>query len=215
MGNTRVVINRNKTANGGVDVIYYADYYPFGMELRSGGVENRYGYQGLYAEKDKETGWNNFELRNYDAAIGRWLTTDPYGQYYSPYVGMGNNPIGTIDPDGGKGTDWYLPKGGKLTSEAVWFDGSGEREGYNRIPSLAEVNVSRPSFSTWTPLPATESNRREALYNIRKSLANPDYYDISRASTSFAIVANVGETAIGELATAKIGQFYNYFRGRN
>ncbi|MNK15200.1 tRNA(Glu)-specific nuclease WapA precursor [compost metagenome] len=101
VGNTRVVINRNKTASGAADIVYYADYYPFGMEVRSGGIENRYGYQGLYAEKDKETGWNNFELRNYDAAIGRWLTTDPYGQYHSPYVGMGNNPVNRIDKDGG------------------------------------------------------------------------------------------------------------------
>ncbi|WP_183044054.1 RHS repeat domain-containing protein [Sphingobacterium siyangense] len=101
VGNTRVVINRNKTASGTADIVYYADYYPFGMEVRSGGVENRYGYQGLYAEKDKETGWNNFELRNYDAAIGRWLTTDPYGQYHSPYVGMGNNPVSGFDVDGG------------------------------------------------------------------------------------------------------------------
>lgn len=101
VGNTRVVINRNKTASGAADIVYYADYYPFGMEVRSGGVESRYGYQGLYAEKDKETGWNNFELRNYDAAIGRWLTTDPYGQYHSPYGGMGNNPVSGFDVDGG------------------------------------------------------------------------------------------------------------------
>lgn len=101
VGNSRVVINRNKAASGAADIVYYADYYPFGMEVRSGGVESRYGYQGLYAEKDKETGWNNFELRNYDAAIGRWLTTDPYGQYHSPYVGMGNNPVSGFDVDGG------------------------------------------------------------------------------------------------------------------
>ncbi|WP_309364834.1 hypothetical protein [Sphingobacterium sp.] len=40
-------------------------------------------------------------------------------EYHSPYVGIGNNPVSTVDPDGGKGTDWYLPKGAKLTSEAV------------------------------------------------------------------------------------------------
>lgn len=101
LGNTRVVINRNKLSNGNADVVYYADYYPFGSTLRSAGIENRFGYQGLYAEKDNETGWNSFELRNYDPAIGRWLSTDPYGQYWSPYVGMGNNPVMRFDPDGG------------------------------------------------------------------------------------------------------------------
>ena len=29
------------------------------------------------------------------------MSTDPYGQYASPYLGMGNNPISSIDPDGG------------------------------------------------------------------------------------------------------------------
>jgi hypothetical protein len=42
-----------------------------------------------------------FQLRLWDGRIGRWLSPDPYGQYASPYIGMGNNPISMIDPDGG------------------------------------------------------------------------------------------------------------------
>ena len=33
--------------------------------------------------------------------IGRWLVPDPYGQYWSSYLGMGNNPVSSVDPDGG------------------------------------------------------------------------------------------------------------------
>ncbi|WKN45306.1 hypothetical protein [Tunicatimonas pelagia] len=40
-------------------------------------------------------------MRQYDAVVGRWLSVDPYRQFASPYVGMGNNPISGIDPDGG------------------------------------------------------------------------------------------------------------------
>lgn len=29
------------------------------------------------------------------------MSVAPYGQYYSPYVGMGNDPINRFDPDGG------------------------------------------------------------------------------------------------------------------
>ncbi len=46
-----------------------------------------------------------FQLRLWDGRIGRWLNPDPYGQNYSPYMGMGNNPISMIDPDGGNCTD--------------------------------------------------------------------------------------------------------------
>ena len=50
---------------------------------------------------DNETGLNNFELRMYDANLGRWLIPDPYHQYHSPYLGMGNNWISSVDPTGG------------------------------------------------------------------------------------------------------------------
>ena len=42
-----------------------------------------------------------FELRHWDGRLGRWLSPDPYGQYASPYIGMGNNPVNLTDPDGG------------------------------------------------------------------------------------------------------------------
>ena len=61
----------------------------------------RYGYQGKFAEKDEETGWEHFELREYDPIIGRMTTTDPYGQYWSSYIGIGNDPINSTDSDGG------------------------------------------------------------------------------------------------------------------
>jgi len=46
-------------------------------------------------------GWNSFDLRMYDANVGRWLSKDPMGQYWSPYEGMGNNPVSNSDPTGG------------------------------------------------------------------------------------------------------------------
>ncbi|NQX82820.1 MAG: hypothetical protein HRT66_12635 [Flavobacteriaceae bacterium] len=50
--------------------------------------------------------------------MGRWLTTDPAGQYASPYLGMGNNPISMMDPDGGYSKDWYKNAQGDI----VWHD---------------------------------------------------------------------------------------------
>jgi RHS repeat-associated protein len=61
----------------------------------------RYGYQGQYAECDPETGGlDNFEARMYDPLLGRWNNTDPAGQFASPYLGMGNNPVNGTDPNG-------------------------------------------------------------------------------------------------------------------
>lgn len=103
LGNVRAVMNAAKLSGNLVDLVNYTDYYAFGSTARAGGTGYRYGYQGQYAEKDRadETDWNSFELRMYDARIGRFMSIDAYGQYYSPYIGMGNNPVNQTDPDGG------------------------------------------------------------------------------------------------------------------
>ncbi len=63
-------------------------------------------------QKDQKAGTNHFKLRDYDARLARWTTIDPYNQYHSPYLAMGNNPISKIDPDGGMAT------GGGYNSDA-------------------------------------------------------------------------------------------------
>ncbi|WP_181899412.1 RHS repeat domain-containing protein [Flagellimonas nanhaiensis] len=110
LGNVRALFKKNGSSP---NLQGFTDYYPFGMTLpgmNTLGNSYRYTYQGQ--EKDGETNKEAFQLRLWDARIGRWLTVDPYGQFYSPYVGMGNNPIVGVDPDGGcvKGyTDDNIP----------------------------------------------------------------------------------------------------------
>ncbi|MFM7853881.1 MAG: RHS repeat-associated core domain-containing protein, partial [Flammeovirgaceae bacterium] len=116
------------------------DYETWGGVLREQKWEDiegkyRYGYQGKYAEKDDETGWEHFELREYDAVEGRWKTRDPKGQYFSPYVAMGNNPISTTDPDGG--FDWFI---NNETGQIKQYVGETSKTGWT---SIAGDNASR------------------------------------------------------------------------
>ena len=101
------------------------DYFSGGMQMPNRNVvgDYRYGYQGQFAETDPETGKVAFQLRLYDSRINRWLTTDPAGQYHSPYMSMGNNWVSQIDPDGAKADDWI--KNNK-TGEVKWFDGTSD-----------------------------------------------------------------------------------------
>ncbi len=107
LGNVRAVI-----ARGGTEPSTTRDYYPFGMPMPGkeniGGEQYRYTYQGQ--EKDPETGKEAFQLRLWDGRIGRWLSTDPYYQFFSPYTGQGNDPVNNIDPDGGK-SYWHWENG--------------------------------------------------------------------------------------------------------
>jgi RHS repeat-associated protein len=62
-----------------------------------------YGYQGAFAEEvsEFELNYNEFTLRTYDPQTGRWTTPDPYDEFASPYLGMGNDPANNTDPSGG------------------------------------------------------------------------------------------------------------------
>jgi RHS repeat-associated protein len=85
-------------------VVQATDYGVWGDVIREQKTDEtlyRYAYQGQYAEKDDETGWNHFELREYDPIIGRWLGPDPEGQHWSPYLALGNDPINKFDLNGG------------------------------------------------------------------------------------------------------------------
>jgi len=78
-------------------------------------------------KKTQKQGKEAFQLRLWDGRIGRWLTTDPYRQYHSPYVGMGNDPINGIDPDGGfweEFGNWLAGKGWN-TNGALAFQSNG------------------------------------------------------------------------------------------
>ncbi|WP_123877500.1 RHS repeat-associated core domain-containing protein [Flagellimonas maritima] len=133
LGNVRAVFMKN---GNDASLEGYTDYYPGGMAMPSKQIQDanayRYGYQGQYAEKDEETGLNAFELRMYDPRIMRWLSPDPYGQYKSPYIGMGNDPVNRVDPDGGM--DCPNPP---------CQNGNSITEGF----TLAEVTVTAPNIS--------------------------------------------------------------------
>jgi len=109
-------------------IVQESHYYPFGLKIAAlsskafNKLDAKYGYQGDYSEEEIETGYNEFALRHYDPQIGRWTSVDPYDQFASPYVGMGNDPINHVDPDGGfSGTNGAVfgSLGGFLLGTAV------------------------------------------------------------------------------------------------
>lgn len=112
-------------------------YYPFGLKIATisstkiaateeGDTKNNRQYQGEFNEFDDDLGWNDFALRSYDPQIGRWLQSDPYDEFSSGYVGMGNDPINSIDPTGGSSWDWFKRLNNDGTATYKWFDGKGQ-----------------------------------------------------------------------------------------
>ena len=108
LGNVRLSYS-DSNGDGVVDVseiIEESNYYPFGLKHRGyndvvNGMEHPHKYQGQELTENFDYNMYEFELRHYDPALGRFITTDPYEQFHSPYLAMGNNPVVSFDPDGG------------------------------------------------------------------------------------------------------------------
>ncbi|MDB9835690.1 hypothetical protein OAC51_02170 [Flavobacteriaceae bacterium] len=151
LGNVRAVVMENEGQT--LSLTNRADYYPFGMPMpnrQTTDGDYRYAYQGQ--EKDKETNKEAFELRLWDSRIGRWLTTDPKRQYSSPYLGMGNDPINGIDPDGG----WKTKLGAFLWKT---FNGGGQIVGASGNWSVAQQGAD--GFDTFTTNGSFKTQREE------------------------------------------------------
>lgn len=105
-----------------------AHYYPFGLPMvaQSSGAENntkanRIKYQGNEYNKELGLNWMNFNARQYDPQLGRFLGADPLADegiqdIFSPYAAMGNAPESTIDPNGTYGE--YFSQGYTLAFNA-------------------------------------------------------------------------------------------------
>ncbi|SFW77797.1 RHS repeat-associated core domain-containing protein, partial [Sinomicrobium oceani] len=110
LGNVRLSYTNTGTASAPqLEIIEENNYYPFGLEHRGynnqiNGPENNYQtYQGKEHQKELSLNWHDFGARNYNAAIGRWMSPDPLSEEFpewSPYVFTYNNPIKWTDPTG-------------------------------------------------------------------------------------------------------------------
>ena len=136
--NFNVGLNRGR-------IIEEDHYYAYGLKIagissaklsdaNEGETKNNYLFQSSFSEFNEDIGWNQFDLRDYDPQIGRFVQADPFGQFLSPYTGMANDPINTVDPSGGIG----IPCPG--TSQlAIFFMKAGEVIG-NGLSALSHLS---------------------------------------------------------------------------
>jgi RHS repeat-associated protein len=88
------------------DIKQATDYSPFGAQLygrtlvKTGAEIGHFGYQGSEMDNEVKGNGNSYttHFRQLDPRLGRWLSIDPKATAWeSPYVSMGNNPIGFND----------------------------------------------------------------------------------------------------------------------
>jgi RHS repeat-associated protein len=135
------------------------DYYPFGLTFnsyqRENSTANNYLYNGFEVQEELDLGWYDYLARQYDPAIGRFLSIDPAADLMrrvSPYAYAFNNPIRFTDPDGMMPEDQTDPekKEQKVTTisfrieEGEYLTASG-----SKIPSSDHVEEIHTSTTVW------------------------------------------------------------------
>lgn len=158
-------------------------YYPYGLKIKGLSAKafdkgnNKYGYQGDFSEGEEETDWDEFDLRMYDAQIGRWTGVDPYDQFASPYIGMGDNPVNFIDPNGGSIGGWgaiFGAVGGFITGYSIARNNGesvGSSIGWGALSAFAGAGIGygiAESISPGSPSKELYRNPSKRLWaNIR------------------------------------------------
>lgn len=129
LGNVRLSYSKDLTS-GQLKVLEENHYYPFGLkhsiynsgkkdfemqdssdtgELIPPVITNvtktryDYKYNGKEFQDELGLGWYDYQARNYDPALGRWMNIDPLAEMsrkFSPYAYALDNPVFFIDPDG-------------------------------------------------------------------------------------------------------------------
>lgn len=212
LGNVRALVGTGSAIPKGA-----TDYYPFGMVMPNRNLDDaegyRYAYQGQ--EKDDETGKEAFELRLWDSRIGRWTSPDPYGQYSSPYVGMGNDPVNGIDPDGGwrfrfiarwarnKAIKAGLNPGELYESNGEW--GFNTSSGYSEFEGGSLVSGTSVTFNytdAW-------KNNSPNLITTTSKLQNFQFWRNKAPKNNVDALAHIGV----EISFGSIESMYSVFSG--
>jgi len=95
LGTPQVITDQSQT------VVWSADYEPFGkVNITTSTIENPLRFPGQYYDQETQLHYNYF--RDYDPAIGRYITSDPIGLAggINTYSYVLNNPLKYTDPLG-------------------------------------------------------------------------------------------------------------------
>ncbi len=107
LGNVRLSYEKDATT-GLLKILEESNYYPFGLKhsgYNSNNLQAGYKYKFQGQERQDELGlnWDSFKWRNYDPAIGRFMTVDPLAEKYSKwtsYAFAGNQVVHSNELEG-------------------------------------------------------------------------------------------------------------------
>jgi RHS repeat-associated protein len=192
------------------EIVEESNYYPFGLKhkgynsvVTSTNPAQKRLYNGKELQDELGLNWYDYQARNYDPALGRWMNIDPLAETsrrFSPYAYALNNPVYFIDPDGMQADDWKSDAMGNMTYDPfLTKDNAATRLG------AGESYVGKTATET---VPASEGVGEYTLtYNDNGSI---DSTTPQVASSSVETTGTVADVATGIAAPlAKFGSSSN------
>ncbi len=160
-----------------------------GDEKKQGRAKKRvrnyqYKYQGQERQNELNLNWDSFKWRNYDYAIGRFMSVDPLSEkyaYQSHYNFSENRVIDAVELEGLESVDFKEKDGYKnLIITNLGYDGidrsSGNTLQYSSDNGLSTIYSSGSSLASLTySSSATDSSKDDILGSINSFRdAHPD-----------------------------------------
>ena len=234
-GSTRALINQD----GSLEQAY--TYLPFGgfMDVPTE-IETFMTYLYTSQEWDTETKLYNYKARFYDPQMGRFFTTDAAGEFASPYIYCGNNPIMFTDPSGNmSGEQWggvavgvgLVAVGGVITcatagAGASFAIGGALAAGVLIGGGSSSVGYSLGAGDDWNPAALVGSMAVGGILGVASAGVGMGTGAVASAATSgiqnltrrsvVSIGAGIAAGAVADIAVGAVGTVsYNVVSGES
>ncbi|MCO6174102.1 RHS repeat-associated core domain-containing protein [Flavobacterium sp. NRK F10] len=146
----------------------------------------KFKFNGFELQDELGLNWYDYQARNYDPALGRWMNIDPLAETsrrFSPYTYALDNPLRFIDPDGMQADD------------IIYYNRNGtevHRIASNTINKVYMINDdygnSIVKSATTVAIQSTSTVEGAEMMNtlLSSSLSEPDSMSISFTGTASA-----------------------------
>ncbi|OHT43947.1 DUF6443 domain-containing protein [Flavobacterium tructae] len=204
LGNVRLSYAKNPVTQV-LEIIEENNYYPFGLKHTGYNdyvaSNNKYKYNGKELQDELGLNMYDYGARNYDPAIGRWMSIDPLaekGRRWSPYNYAMDNPVYFIDPDG----MWPWPSWNSVKQFTKGFVNSAVSMGvHNLVPAVGVYNGAKTVWSIGKDvINGNYSSAKNKTYNatgIPGAIST-----VKRASKGDAeAIGNLAVVAVAAIAT--------------